>query len=745
MRFLFVGTEWDSAKGGLSTFNREICIALAGLGHEVACLLPAVPDTAHQAAAHAGVTLIEARRSPGLDGTARLCLPREGDSFNPDVIVGHAHATGPESLAIQACIHRSARRVHFLHTIPSEIEPHKERTGDPAERAQQKEDLEHALCRDANLIVAVGSRIGRYWGTELSARNSRLRPLVAIPGVPLPEPSTGPPDGVVILVIGRLRDYRLKGLDIAAAALGSAVRKAPELARARPTLRVRGAPAGESDKIRRRLLEDAGQSIQVDVRPYSAEGDRIVNDLRSASVLLMPSRAEGFGLTAMEAMGAAVPVLVSKNSGLAEYLEERERAENRVVPIDETPSATHEAWATALVRVLQDRERAFADARGLRDELELGRLYSAAAQRIAEALEAKLDLGSAETLAKFVSTDTTTAISGSFDLLESSVADAVERVAGVHSRTPPRLIDGMSFLVGEGLFEADALRTARDLRALRNQVVHRIVQLDREQANEAIRTISRLVEHTKGIGKIQIASPRAGATTGAVVEIRGTVVEAEVESVAVLTRTAGEPYAVVATAAVLPDRSWMATADLRPRQAARVQDVELVVVAVGVTPPSIGEEVVDIQAYPLRSATFQVLLNAAERPRPDRNYREQPGPTSPSSSAQTRAQLLRALSDAHDAGRPGSVVVIDTHRNLLPPDYQAMVVAPGEDDDVTFQLQIWRQGLCVGAPRIPYHLIDLPWVDENGRIRLILQGLIQFESDRGSHTGQRATFVALPR
>lgn len=40
LRILCVATEWSSSKGGITTINRDLCIALATLGHEVICLVP---------------------------------------------------------------------------------------------------------------------------------------------------------------------------------------------------------------------------------------------------------------------------------------------------------------------------------------------------------------------------------------------------------------------------------------------------------------------------------------------------------------------------------------------------------------------------------------------------------------------------------------------------------------------------------------------------------------------------------
>ena len=44
-RILSVASEWFSYHGGLSTFNRSFCAALASAGHDVCCLVPrATPE-----------------------------------------------------------------------------------------------------------------------------------------------------------------------------------------------------------------------------------------------------------------------------------------------------------------------------------------------------------------------------------------------------------------------------------------------------------------------------------------------------------------------------------------------------------------------------------------------------------------------------------------------------------------------------------------------------------------------------
>ncbi len=71
-------------------------------------------------------------------------------------------------------------------------------------------------------------------------------------------------------------------------------------------------------------------------------------DLLSASVLLMSSRAEGFGLVAIKALAIGLPVFVSSRSGVGEFLKEalfgRKAAQYVVRTTDEIESDVSE-WA----------------------------------------------------------------------------------------------------------------------------------------------------------------------------------------------------------------------------------------------------------------------------------------------------------------------------------------------------------------------------------------------------------------
>ncbi|WP_437627228.1 glycosyltransferase [Sorangium sp. So ce1151] len=369
---LAVASEWASGHGGLSTFNRELCLAWAKARpeHRLLCLIPskASPEQVEEARAR-GVELVVASSAHGLPEEARLSVrPSLPDGISAQILLGHGRVTGRAASALQEQFPGS-RRVHFIHVASDEIEYFKDQP--PGYHASQKaeertlDDVERAASAD--LAVAVGPRLARLLGNELHARDKKVHPIV--PGLPEIEQTAGPPPGLQCLLLGRAEDYALKGLDIAARAVA---KLDPSRLASRPWLLVRGAPSGTGDALREKLRRSAGTpGLDVRVREYTAVAARIANDLRASSVVLMPSRAEGFGLVGLEAIAAGVPVLLSDQSGLGELIVERcpKLAQHHVVGVSGDLEADANAWERELDRVLRDTSAAFARAIELRNAL----------------------------------------------------------------------------------------------------------------------------------------------------------------------------------------------------------------------------------------------------------------------------------------------------------------------------------------------------------------------------------------
>ncbi|MFY1695945.1 MULTISPECIES: glycosyltransferase [unclassified Solwaraspora] len=379
-QILAIGTEWRSGNGGLSTLNRDLCTALAAAGQDVTCLVLFATDADRAAAEAGGVRLLIADSTPGgggLEALSRRSVLRA--DYVPEVIIGHGRITGPAAFRL-AEDYPQAKRLHVIHMAPDEIEwykakssPGSETSTDVGALAEDRLWVELELARDANLTAAVGPRLfERYQGYlhEAPTRIVRLDPGFDTGSVPHPGPPPGQPWR--ILVVGRAEDARLKGLDLAAQAVAQAVRYRDTNA-ARLELVVRGAPDRHSAELRNSLLAWAGPGpLDVVVLPYSLNEARLSQDLRAASLVLMPSRKEGFGLVGVEAIKAGVPVLISRDTGLGELLKEvwpTDRIGQLLVPITGDNTEDAPAWGRAIDRALGDREAAFARAEQLRVDL----------------------------------------------------------------------------------------------------------------------------------------------------------------------------------------------------------------------------------------------------------------------------------------------------------------------------------------------------------------------------------------
>ncbi len=366
-----VATEWESRHGGLSTLNRNLCVELAAVGHRVVCMVPEASEQERTEAEQAGILLLTPEVEPGLSGTDRLLLNMQlPESFVPDLIIGHDRKTGPHAKVLAQKYDR-AKFVLFIHTRPESIEWYKDKLGpdDQAYTAEERRTLQTSLASSAAIVVGVGPAL------TLAARSlvylAEPMPLVhqLDPGYrTVTRPSNLPPE-IVCLLLGRAEDYTLKGLDIAAKALGEVTRRGKLTMP--PKLIVRGAPAGTGQELRNLLVQFGGAKLDVEVRNYSHDTNLLLKDIQMASLVLMPSRSEGFGLVALEAVAAKTPVLVSDRSGFAFLLKDKlgQDAQYMIVDTHDDLDESAREWERSIEYVLLDRKSAFVRAETLQKKL----------------------------------------------------------------------------------------------------------------------------------------------------------------------------------------------------------------------------------------------------------------------------------------------------------------------------------------------------------------------------------------
>lgn len=390
VRLLVVADEWFPAQGGLSSFNSKLCIALARQDADVRVMVEAATPQERTDAAEHGVRLIDVAQQ-GLSMDAALSVPPLfDDGFVPDVVIGHGRVTGPPAKALVERHFKNAERLHFLHVEPHQAELHKPHAeGDLGARAEERTELELRLCRGAR-PMPVGPRLEQALLPHLRTPEYEdlATPVRVDPGFDGGRAAIAPHEAEIpqILLMGRLADDQLKGLDIALQALHKA-RSAAD----RPgswQLFIRGVPDGQSATVVARAEELLAHAA-VDVIPllYSADPRRIQNDIARASLVLMPSRAEAFGLAGAEAIACGVPVLVSGRSGLGILLRAQglPAAERAVLDVAGKEGSLHvdvEKWAQGIHSVMRNPGAAFQDAAGLRDHMAARYTWASAATTV---------------------------------------------------------------------------------------------------------------------------------------------------------------------------------------------------------------------------------------------------------------------------------------------------------------------------------------------------------------------------
>jgi glycosyltransferase involved in cell wall biosynthesis len=380
-QILVVSTEWHSRHGGISTLNRNLCIALASVGHDVVCFVADPTSEEIGDAARSNVRLVGSASDPVVRGAGeKLFLFGRAtiSPFVPELVIGHDHITGSAAYHIASRVFDDVPYVHFVHTLPEESERFKTRGDGSILVGDAKAEVQVKQCRDAKLVVCVGPRIHREIQTRVG-QNYDIPVVRFCPG--FDEALLGKTIDVrkvlssYCLLLARLEDGRLKGADIACQMIHSLNKNWSWPIANRPSLILRGFSPENFDRDINSIL---GSSIEdylsyLMPRAYTSDSALIADDIRMSSVVLMPSRYEGFGLVALEGIAAGVPVLVTSTSGIGELLVENESVIGRSLANDcvadvngHDSEKTSGEWAVRVQKIMKNPVAAFSQAEQLR-------------------------------------------------------------------------------------------------------------------------------------------------------------------------------------------------------------------------------------------------------------------------------------------------------------------------------------------------------------------------------------------
>ena len=354
LKVTLLADEWNSKKGGLSTMNRELAIHLAGLSDvkvQVTMLVLHSPcsDEEKREANSRNVTIVEVPKKTGMGNND--CLMFLTRDLATEVVVGHGVTLGWQAMVVKD--NHNVKWLQVVHTDPEDLSLNK--TYENAiTKGEEKMRTESYLCQRADLVMTVGTKLKGAYSSYLRSCGKEDNVHDFTPGIIEEltdlEPAANDTDEFKVLIIGRSdpEDFKVKGYDIAALAFTH-----HELKDKPFILVFVGASCDRMDEVADFFLKFGIPKKQLKVRKFITSRKDLKMLFREVDLVIMPSRTEGFGFVALEALSAGVPFLVSGNSGFAKALKDVTFATDLYVVFSEDP----EVWAKRITAV-QQRNRA---------------------------------------------------------------------------------------------------------------------------------------------------------------------------------------------------------------------------------------------------------------------------------------------------------------------------------------------------------------------------------------------------
>ena len=277
-----------------------------------------------------------------------------------DCVIGHGvHLGRPAALIKRNPIFSHCKWIQVVHSAPEEDGMYKN-----ISESEKMHETEIQLCKMADQVITIGPKLAEAYKRYLRPVKQEENVFDLTPSIfsEFLEVKQAPEERRTfhILVIGSgdsCEDFNVKGYDIAAKAIA-------ELKDESYKLKFVCAAGGKGDIVSEKLLHHGIRRNQLIVCSFDDSRKVLANLFCKVDLAIMPSRTEGFGITALEALSASLPVLVSGNSGLGEALRKVPSGSQSVVD-----SQDPKDWAKEIKRVREKkREVRLSESRFLREE-----------------------------------------------------------------------------------------------------------------------------------------------------------------------------------------------------------------------------------------------------------------------------------------------------------------------------------------------------------------------------------------
>lgn len=334
--FVFIIDDWGYSKGGINVFNKLLCEAMSRLAHsKVVCVVQNVSADKERQTTENGIEILYISKENNNEKIIAKIIKNITCKDSKIIFVGHDVQTG--EMAIK-CKKRflNSKCIIIHHMAYAEYYPI---LNMDCEVSEAKENLQREILQQADMVFANGATL------EKSAQDivgDEVPVFRIYPGVSEVEPRKNINNTFKVATFGRIEQGKglkknntiIKETYLALAAWADFTKK---YCREEETImKIYGKNGDDNsvDKEMEELLKQYSDKVYaVSIVPYMENRKQLLTKLSEFSLCLVLSLREGFGLTALEAVSAGVPLIVSKRSGFYKSLEEL-RLDNYVYGVD---------------------------------------------------------------------------------------------------------------------------------------------------------------------------------------------------------------------------------------------------------------------------------------------------------------------------------------------------------------------------------------------------------------------------
>lgn len=335
---IFIVDDWGFSKGGINVFNRLLCEAMGQIDNfEVVCVSENISNDEMQLAIEKGVKLLNVSTDDFLQPSEIITSLQNyiGLDGKRIVFVGHDVKTGKTALGCRDELQGSNCAI-IHHMAYSEYYPILNRDSDISEI---KEEEQREVLKRADIVFANGPVL------EKSAQDivGRKVPVIKVlPGVSDVLPREEVNNTFSVVAFGRVEQGSglkknnsiIKQTYLAVASWANFVEKYNLGNESIMKIYGKNQENSSVDEEMDALVNKYLSSLHaISAVKYEENRKKLLERLSEFSLCMVLSLREGFGLTALEAISAGVPLIVSKTSGFYNALEEL-RLDSYVLGVD---------------------------------------------------------------------------------------------------------------------------------------------------------------------------------------------------------------------------------------------------------------------------------------------------------------------------------------------------------------------------------------------------------------------------